>query len=62
MFNLGEFVKKGLHDAIGKQSDYWVILNASGWHIKGVLTDDDMVEIQQWIDNKNSTPEQEEEN
>lgn len=46
MFNLGEFVKDGLLKAIGNMADYQVILNAVGWYEKGVLTTDDLAEIQ----------------
>ena len=46
MFSLCEFIKKGLLDAVGKMADYQVILNAAGWHEKGVLTEDDLAEIQ----------------
>lgn len=45
MFSLREFVKKGLLEAVGKMADYQVILNAAGWHEKGVLTEDDLAEI-----------------
>ena len=58
MFNLGEFVKSGFLKAVGKMSDYQIILNAAGWHEKGVLTEDDLSEIQSEIDAKN-TPEEE---
>ena len=50
MFNLGEFVKSGFLKAVGKMSDYQIILNAAGWHEKGVLTEDDLSEIQSAID------------
>ena len=50
MFNLREFILKGLKDAVGKMADYQVILNAVGWHEKGVLTDDDLAEINILID------------
>jgi len=50
MFNLGNFVKSGLLDAVGKLADYQVILNAVGWHEKGVLTADDLAEIQTAIE------------
>jgi hypothetical protein len=53
MFNLAEFIKKGLLDAVGKMADYQVILNAVGWYEKGVLSDMDLSEIQTEIDNKN---------
>lgn len=45
MFNLRTFLKKGFLDAIGKMADYQIILNASGWLEKGVLTEDDLAEI-----------------
>ncbi len=50
MFNLGEFVKSGFLKAVGKMSDYQIILNAAGWHEKGVLTEDNLSEIQGAID------------
>ena len=50
MFNLRDFVKGGLISAIGKMEDYQVILNAAGWHEKGVLTDEDLTKIQAMID------------
>ena len=46
MFNLAIFIKTGLLDAVGKLADYQVILNAAGWHDKGVLTAEDLAEIQ----------------
>lgn len=49
-FSLRLFVKKGLLDAVGKMADYQVILNAAGWLEKGVLTEDDLAEIQAKID------------
>lgn len=45
MFNLKEFVKKGLLDAVGKMADYQVILNSVGWMEKGVLDEADLAEI-----------------
>lgn len=45
MFNLNDFVKSGLLKAVGKMADYQVILNAAGWLEKGVLTEDDLAEI-----------------
>lgn len=45
MFNLREFIKKGLLDAVGKMADYQVILNATGWYEKGVLLEEDLAEI-----------------
>lgn len=49
MFSLNGFIKKGLLDAVGKMADYQVILNAAGWHEKGVLTEDDLAEISEAI-------------
>lgn len=50
MFSLKNFVKKGLLDAVGKMPDYWVIMNAAGWHEKGVLDEKDLSEISAKID------------
>ena len=50
MFNLRNFVKKGLLDAVGKMANYQVILNAASWHEKGVLTEEDLSEVQNAID------------
>jgi len=58
MFSLCEFIKKGLLDAVGKLADYQVILNATGWYDKGVLTLEDLAEINEAIEKKN-TPEPE---
>lgn len=52
MFNLTEFIKKGLLNAVGKMADYQVILNAAGWLEKGVLTEEDLAEIQFAIEAK----------
>jgi hypothetical protein len=57
MFSLNEFIKKGLLNAVGKMADYQVILNAAGWFEKGVLTEDDLAEIQMAIDVKNTSTE-----
>lgn len=53
MFNLRNFVKQGLIKAIGIQSDYWIILTSANWFSKGVLLEEDMIEIQNAIDEKN---------
>lgn len=50
MFNLKDFIKKGLLEAVGHMADYQVILNAAGWHEKGVLDEDDLAEIQRAIE------------
>ena len=54
MFNLGEFVKDGFLKAVGKMADYQIILNAASWHEKGVLTEEDLAEIQSAISAKNA--------
>ena len=53
MFSLRNYVKKGLINAIGKQPDFWVILNSANWLEKGVLLEEDLIEINQLIDEKN---------
>ena len=50
MFSLKNFIKKGLLDAVGKMADYQIILNAAGWHEKGVLDESDLAEIQSRTD------------
>lgn len=61
MFNLKDFIKKGLLDAVGRMADYQVILNAAGWLEKGVLTEDDLAEINGAIEAQYSTDSVEEE-
>ncbi len=46
MFSLREFIKKGLISAVGKMADFQIILNAAGWLEKGVLTEEDLAEIE----------------
>jgi hypothetical protein len=54
MFNLREFIKNGLLMAVGNMADYQVILNAAGWHEKGVLAESDLADIQAAIDVRNA--------
>ena len=49
-FNRHDFVLRALLDAVSKQSDYWVMLNADSYYEKGILTDDDMATIQEAIE------------
>ena len=49
-FTLSGFIKRGLIAAVGKMADYQIILNSVGWMEKGVLTEDDLMEIQAAID------------
>lgn len=50
MFSLRDFIKKGFLNAVGKMADYQIILNAAGWQEKGVLTEEDLAEINTAID------------
>lgn len=59
MFSLKEFVKSGLLKAVGKMADYQVILNAAGWLEKGVLTEDDLAEIDTAISAQYPTEQEE---
>ena len=52
MFILKDYIKKGFLEAIGKMGDYQIILNSAGWFEKGVLTEDDLAEIQNAIDDQ----------
>ena len=54
MFSMREFVKDGFLSAVGSMADYQIILNAAAWHEKGVLTTDDLAEIQAEIESKNT--------
>lgn len=58
MFNYREFLMQGFRNAVGKMQDYQVILNANGYYEKGVLTEDDLAELQELINAKN-TPQEE---
>lgn len=55
---LKKFVKKTLMDAIGHQPDYWVEANALGWFEKGVLAEEDLMEIDKAIEEKNAPVEE----
>ena len=49
-FTLKNYIKRGLIAAVGKMADYQIILNSAGWMEKGVLTEDDLMDIQAAID------------
>lgn len=59
MFDFREFIKKGLLAAVGHLMDYQIILNATGWYEKQVLTMEDLAEINAKIDEKNTPVEPE---
>ena len=44
-FEVGKFLKKGFLGAIGNKPDYKIRLDASEWFKLGVLTKDDLAEI-----------------
>ena len=58
MFSLREFIKNGLIKAVGKMADYQIILNAAGWFEKGVLVEEDLVEINILINSDRITEEE----
>lgn len=62
MFSFREFLKKGFLSAVGKMADYQIILNASGYYEKGVLTEEDLAEINAKIEAQYIEPEVETEN
>ena len=45
MFNLRNFIKRGILDSIGYEPIYKITNNAMGWYDKGILTEDDLSEI-----------------
>lgn len=49
-FSLHDFIMAGLRDAVGSLPDYKVIMNATGWYEKDVLTESDLAEIQSLIE------------
>jgi hypothetical protein len=57
MFTLRNFIKSGLIKAVGNMADYQIILNAVGWLEKGVLTEDDLAEINAQIEAQYTTGE-----
>lgn len=61
MFSLREFLMIGFKNAVGKMADYQIILNATGYYEKNVLTTDDLAELQALIDEKNTVEVEENE-
>ena len=49
-FALKNYIKRGLIAAVGKMVDYQIILNSVGWMEKGVLSEEDLDDIQAAID------------
>lgn len=54
MFNYRGFLMQGFKNAVGKMADYQIIFNANGFYEKGVLTEDDLSELQELINGKNT--------
>lgn len=46
MFSLREFIKGGFLQAIGNKPDYEIKLKSADWFAKGVLTEEDLAEIE----------------
>ena len=53
MFSLQKFIKDGFLLAIGNKPDYEIRLKSADWFAKGVLTEDDLAEIETAIEDKN---------
>ena len=60
MFNYRNFLMAGFKGAVGKMADYQIILNANGYYEKGVLTEEDLAQLQTLIEEKNAPAETEE--
>lgn len=52
-FHLRDFIMEGLKDAVGKMPDYKIVLNAAGWHEKGVLSEADLAALDALLAEKN---------
>lgn len=52
MFDFRMFLKKGFLGAVGKMADYKIRLNAVGYYEKGVLTEEDLAQIDEKIDSQ----------
>ena len=50
VFTLKNYIKRGLISAVGRMADYQIILNSVGWMEKGVLSEEDLADIQAAID------------
>ena len=61
MFNYREFLMQGFKNAVGKMADYQIIFNANGFYEKGVLTENDLSELQELINGKTIAVEMAEE-
>lgn len=57
MFSLREFVKGGFLQAIGNKPDYEIKLKSADWLLKGVLTEEDLAEIETAMSKNKETAE-----
>ena len=57
MFSLQNFIKDGFLKAIGNKPDYEIKLKSADWFAKGVLTEEDLAEIEVAIEDKNKSIE-----
>lgn len=55
MFDLRKSLKENYIKAVGSWTDYDIFLKAAGWLKIGVLTEEDLAEIQAAIDGHNVT-------
>lgn len=60
MFSLSNFIKDGFLKAIGNKPDYEIKLKSADWFAKGVLTEEDLAEIETAIESKNEVLKAEE--
>ena len=60
MFSLQNFIKDGFLKAIGNKPDYEIKLKSADWFAKGVLTEEDLAEIETAIESKNEVLKAEE--
>ena len=54
-FELGKFLKKGFIDAVGKKPTYKIVLDSAEWYKLGVLTEQDLAEINAVLENEEPT-------
>ena len=57
MFSLREFIKGGFLQAIGNKPDYEIKLKSADWFAKGVLTEEDLAEIEIAMNKNEETTE-----
>jgi len=56
MFTIRDFSKRGLFSAVGKLPDYQIILYAIEWYQSGLLTEEDLQQINTKLDLKSLPP------